>query len=232
MIRGEQLTAVIPVRSGSKGIPGKNLLKINGKTLIEHTIEKAKKSDFVDRVFVTTDDPKMYDIAKELDAAPPNLRPARLATDQAKTIDAAEHLLNDTDIHSGYIIVLQVTTPLWTLEDLNGLCIRFEQNSDADGIVSVIKHDTPHPEKLMKIDNGWLKSYMGGDTGIPRQNLPDVYALNGAFYLLSISKMRESQTFVPDQSIPFVMPPERSVNLDGPLDLALLKGLLGDVITH
>lgn len=230
MIRGEKLTAVIPVRSGSTGIPGKNLLKIEGETLIERTIKKAQKSSYVDQVWVTTDDPEMYKIADKFGAAPPNLRPAVLATAEAKTIDAVKHLLKDTDTDSGYIVLLQVTTPLWTVQDLDNLCKEFEDNKGANAAVSVVKHDAPHPNKVMKIDKGWLQSYLGNNVSVPRQSLPEVYALNGAFYLLSISKLKKDGKFVPDRSMPFVMPAERSVNLDGPLDLALLKGLLGDVI--
>ena len=232
MIRGEKLTAVIPVRSGSKGIPGKNLLKIEGETLIERAVKKAIKTSFVDHVFVTTDDSEMFKIAQEAGAAPSGLRPDHLATSDAKTIDAVEHLLNNVGVDTGYILLLQVTTPLWTVDDLNELCEKFEKYSEAEAIISVVKHDAPHPEKIMKIENGWLQTYLGGNTGVPRQSLPDVYALNGAFYMLPVSKMREARTFVPKQSIPFIMPPERSVNLDGPLDLALLKGLLGDVVSH
>jgi len=230
MIRGEQLTAIIPVRSGSKGIPGKNLIKIEGETLIERTIKKAKKSEYIDQIWATTDDPEMYRIADKFGAAPPSLRPPHLATGDAKTIDAVRHLLNDTNTHSGYILLLQVTTPLWTVEDLNKLCTAFEENKKADAIVSVVKHDAPHPEKLMKIDEGWLKSYLGRNPSVPRQSLPDVFALNGAFYLAALSKLIESESFVLDRTLPFLMPAERSVNLDGPLDLATLKGLLGDVV--
>lgn len=231
MIRGEKLTAIIPARSGSKGIPGKNLLKIEGETLIERTIKKARESDYVDNIWVTTDDPEMYSIAEKLGAAPPNLRPSHLATGDARTIDAVSHVLKDTNTSSGYVLLLQVTTPLWTIEDLNNLCRTFEENPDAEGIISVVKHDAPHPEKIMKIDHGWLQPYLGGNPSVPRQSLPDVYALNGAFYLASISNLTEEKGFILKKSIPFIMPAERSVNLDGPLDLALLKGLLGDIVS-
>ncbi len=230
MIRGKKLSAIIPARSGSKGIPGKNLLKIDGETLIERTINKAKQSSYVDEIWVTTDDPEMYRIAKKLGAAPPNLRPQHLATGDAKTIDAVNHVLTDTNTHSGYIVLLQVTSPLWTIEDLNDLCSDFENKNDANAIVSVVKHDAPHPEKIMEISDGLLQTYLGGATGTPRQQLPDVYALNGAFYLLSLANLKKNRSFIPEGSIPYIMPPERSVNLDNFLDLALLKGLLGDKV--
>jgi len=227
MIRGEPLTAIIPARAGSKGIPDKNLLKLNGKTLVERALIKAKNCNQINRVIVSTDDPRIFEIAKKMNAAPSVLRPAHLAGDRSKTIDAVFHLMENENINTGYILLLQVTTPLWTPEDLSGLIETFEQNYDSDAIVSVVKHDAPHPNKMLTIENGKLRSYLGSETGVARQSLPDVYALNGAFYLISISTLKKEKTFIPERSIPYIMPPERSVNLDGPLDLILLKALTG-----
>ena len=93
MIRNEPLTAIIPARGGSKGVPKKNLYRIDGETLVERAIRLARQSGRVDRVLVTTDDPEIYAIAKAHDAAPPSLRPSALATDDARTIDAVQHLI-------------------------------------------------------------------------------------------------------------------------------------------
>ena len=226
MIRNEPLTAIIPARGGSKGVPRKNLYRIDGETLVERAIRLARESGRVDRVLVTTDDPEIYEIAKALDAAPPSLRPKALATDQARTIDAVHHLIEDANVRSGYLLLLQPTSPLRRVEDLQTLCARLETQSDADAIVSVVRHDAPHPHKIMKIDGRYLRSFLGTLASVPRQSLPIVYALNGAFYLASQRIVIEQRTFMPERTIPFEMPPERSVNLDGPLDVLLLEALL------
>jgi len=226
MIRNEPLTAIIPARGGSKGVPGKNLYRINGETLVERAIRVARDSQRVDRVLVTTDDPEIFEIARALDAAPPSLRPASLATDQARTIDAVQHLIEDAQIEGGYLLLLQPTTPLRRADDLQRLCEQLEAHAEADAIVSVVRHDAPHPHKIMKIEGGYLESLLGTEANVPRQNLPAVYALNGAFYLAPHQVVVEQRTFMPKGTLPFEMPPERSVNLDGPLDLLLLKALL------
>jgi len=226
MIRGEKLTAVIPVRSGSKGIPNKNLYKIDNETLVERAIRLAKNSEKVDQIFVTTDDPEIFEIAKKLNATPPNLRPAELATDSALTIDAVKHVLQDAGITSGYVLLLQVTTPLRTLEDLSNYLAEFENNSDADAIVSVVEHSAPHPVKLLKKDGHFITPYIGKNPSVPRQQLETVYALNGAFYLTSLSIILTESTFLPEKTLAFEMPAERSINLDHPLDLVLLEALL------
>jgi CMP-N-acetylneuraminic acid synthetase len=226
MIRSERLTAIIPARGGSKGIPRKNLLRIEGETIVERAIRLARESGRVDRVLVTTDDPEIYELAELHDAAPPSLRPPHLATDLATTIDAVIHLIDDADVEDGYVLLLQPTSPLRTASDLDRLCKLFEANPEALAIASVVRHDAPHPNKIMTIDGGYLRSYLGTNPSVPRQSLPVVHAINGAFYLVPRQIVMEQRTFLPERTLPFEMPVERSVNLDGPMDLLLLEVLL------
>ncbi len=226
MIRGEYLTAIIPARKGSKGIPGKNLYRIQGETLVEKTIRLAQQSQQVDRVLVTTDDPEIYELAKNLNAAPPSLRPADLASDTSRTIDAVHHLIKDAGIQSGYILLLQVTTPLRTDDDLTKFLHEFEADPEAEAIVSVVEHDSPHPEKIMKMDGKYITTYIGNNPSVPRQTLPRVFALNGSFYLTSLEIIESQGTFLPRKTIAYTMPPEKSINLDTPLDMLLLEALL------
>ena len=226
MIRNEPLAAIIPARGGSKGVPKKNLYRIDGETLVERSIRLARASGRVDRVLVTTDDPEIYAIAKAHDAASPSLRPPALATDDARTIDAVQHLLTDAKVTGGYLLLLQPTSPLRTADDLKALCAQLEAHPEADAITSVVRHDAPHPHKIMKIEGAYLKSFLGTLASVPRQTLPVVYALNGAFYLAPHRVVVEQGTFMPERTLAYEMPPERSVNLDGPLDLVLLEALL------
>jgi CMP-N-acetylneuraminic acid synthetase len=226
MIRSEQLTAIIPARGGSKAIPRKNLLCIDGETIVERAIRLARGSGWVDRVFVTTDDPEIYAIAGKHDAAPPSLRPTKLATDLATTIDAVNHLIVDASINNGYILLLQPTSPLRTNEDLHALCRMFEANPEAEAIVSVVRHDSPHPNKIVTVNEGYIRSYLGTNPSVPRQSLPVVHAINGAFYIVRRRIVVEQQTFLPERTLAFEMPVERSINLDTPIDLLLMEALL------
>lgn len=227
MIRGEPLTVVIPVRGGSKGIPGKNLYRLGGSSLLERTIKLALHNASVDRVIVSTDDQEMFEIARRYDAAAPDLRPANLASDHAKTIDVLVDLIDTATISSGYILLLQVTSPLRNSADLAAVCNLFEQAaSSADAVVSLVAHDAPHPDKLQKIANGYVSSYTGSDSHVSRQLLPAVYAPNGAFYLTHRDIILTQRTLIPFRTIPYVMPPERSLNLDGLYDLILLEALV------
>jgi CMP-N-acetylneuraminic acid synthetase len=131
------------------------------------------------------------------------------------------------EIRDAYIMLLQVTCALRTLDDLNSFCKAFEDSIDtAQAIVSIIPHDSPHPDKIQKLENGYVTSYMGKESMIARQTLPKVYALNGAFYLTHTDILKTKKTFIPERTIPFIMPPERSVNLDTIQDVYILEALL------
>lgn len=226
MIRSKPVTAIIPARGGSKGIPGKNMRRIGTDTLLERTIKFASRAEEVDRILVTTDDQEMYDVAQRYGVAAPSLRPANLASDSATTFDAVAHLIEQADIGPGYILLLQVTTPLRTLDDLTGLAGLFENDGACESAVSICHHEGAHPEKLQRIEDGRLVSYMGVEAGRARQSMPDLYELNGAFYLIDRDTLLRDRTFLPSGTLPFVMPAERSANLDTMTDWLILDAML------
>jgi CMP-N-acetylneuraminic acid synthetase len=225
MIRGAPLTAIIPVRGGSKGIPRKNMRHVGGYGLLERTIRFAKNSARIDRTIVTTDDSEMHEIATRYNVQSPSLRPAHLASDSATTTAVVEHLLRECNVSEGYLLILQVTSPFRRLSDLESLCVAYEQ-SEADAIVSLAAIDEPRPEKLKRIIDGHIESYMGREFEGPRQALPQPYRLNGAFYLISLEAFSRERRFIPRGSIPFVMPEERSHNLDSMTDWNTMEAMI------
>lgn len=227
MIRGAPLTAVIPVRGGSRGVPGKNLYQLGGQTLLERTIRMTMSSDRIDRTIVSTDSPEMHEIARQHGVESDALRPSQLATETASTVDVVLHELDQADIARGFVLLLQVTTPLRTTGDLQEFFSTFEANQNSESIVSLAAHDAPHPDKIQTIRDGFVESYLGVESMVARQKLPKVYKLNGAFYLTSVASLRSGRSFLPSGStIPFIMPEERSINIDTPFDLVLLQALV------
>jgi CMP-N,N'-diacetyllegionaminic acid synthase len=225
MVRGETLTAIIPVRGGSKGIPGKNLKLVGGQSLLERAISFAKASPRIDRTIVTTDDAAMHEVAKRHGVASPNLRPAHLASDTATTAAVVGHVITECGIVGGYLLILQATSPFRSRADLEGLCASYE-NSEAEAIVSLTAIDEPRPEKLKRIENGRIVPYMGQSHEGPRQSLPQPYRLNGVFYLISLEAFRREERFLPANTIPFEMPEERSHNLDSKTDWKIMEAML------
>ena len=227
MVRNEPITAVIPVRGGSKGVPRKNLYRLGGTTLLERSILYAKASPRVDRVVVSTEDAEMYAVARRHGVEAPTMRPYELATDEASTIDVVRHLVETVPISRGYILLLQVTSPLRILDDVEQLCGILESgDATAQGVVSLVRHEAPHPDKIQSISDGFVRSYLGRESMVSRQLLPEVYALNGALYLTHRDVVINQGTLMPKGMLPYLMPAERSLNLDGPLDFFLLESLL------
>lgn len=226
MLSNLPLIAVIPVRGGSKGVPGKNLYSFQGQSLLERTIKYAQKSTRVDEVYVTTDDPKMHEIALSCRAKTIGLRPDYLSNDTAKSVDVVNHLLSKINVHQGYVCLLQVTSPLRTLADLEQACTYFESISIADSLVSVTKHDEPHPYKLLTLNDCFVEPFLGGEPSTPRQLLPNVYALNGLFYISSIKLLQQMNTFIGERCLFYEIEQMRSINIDTPLDIVTLEALV------
>src|SRR5690606_12646538 len=115
MYRDRRFLAVIPARGGSKGIPNKNIVDVNGKPLIQYTVEAALNSKYLDRIIVSTDSLEIAKVAKACGAEVPFLRPAELATDTSKTIEALLHAVREistSNLRYDYLVLLQPTQPL------------------------------------------------------------------------------------------------------------------------
>lgn len=226
MLRGRPLTAIVPARGGSKGIPGKNLHEIAGQSLLERAVRLGCRASRVDRTLVSTDDPKMHALAREFGVAAPALRPAALAGDQVRTEAVVEHLIAQADIAPGYVLLLQATSPLRTLADLEAACDLFEAQRQADALVSVCRHRGTHPAKMLTLDGALVRPFLERAYTGPRQALPQVWVPNGAFYIIDMEVLRTEATFLPERTLAFEMPPERSANLDTPPDLQVLEAML------
>lgn len=225
MLQNRPLTAIVPARAGSKGVVGKNLLKLGNHTLVERAVLLGQACDRVDRVLVSTDDDEMHRLAGKHGAATPSLRPEHLSSDTATTADVVRHLINETDIEGGWLLLLQPTSPLRTLDDLNAM-LNLAEAEGAQAVASVTAHEEPRPEKLLKLKDGVLEPYLQTRYEGPRQGLPQPYALNGAFYLVERDLFLETGSFLPPGIKAYVMPEERSANIDTPTDWAVMTAMI------
>ncbi|ABE52489.1 cytidylyltransferase domain-containing protein [Methanococcoides burtonii] len=218
--------AIIPARSGSKGIAGKNIRSLNGKPLICHTIEEAVKSRYLERVFISTDDPLIAKISKQCGAKIIN-RPAELAEDESPTINAIFHAIDtiknayDTEI----IILLQPTSPLRNAADIDKALDMF-MKTDCDSVISMCKVEHS-PYWSFKYEGDKFKSLFGNEClQMRRQELPEVYRPNGAIYITTIENLYKNNGFYCDKIIPYIMPAERSVDIDDEIDFKLAELLI------
>lgn len=224
--------ALIPARGGSKGIPGKNIAELCGKPLIAWTIDAARRARGIDRVVVSTDTPQIAEVARACGAEVPFMRPDELARDDTPGIAPPLHALRWLAEHEGYapsaLMLLQPTSPLRTDLDIEAAIDLFTR-SGADSVVSVTEvHHHPYLMKTRGPD-GRLQPFMTPDQPfVRRQDLPPLYALNGALWLIKSAVLLAREEWYTDHTLGYIMPAERSLDVDTPFDLRLAGLILGD----
>lgn len=218
MIGGRKVLALIAARGGSKGLPGKNILPVAGRPLLAWTVDAAHAARSVDRVVLSSDDEAIMAVARACGCEVPFRRPAALATDTATSIDVVIHAL---DTLPGYdlIVLLQPTSPLRTAADIDATCERLA-TIGAPACVSVCPVDqSPYWMYSLTADQGLVPIIAAPVAATRRQDLSPVYALNGAVYVANTTWLRRTRTFVTRETVAYVMPPERSIDIDTKADL-------------
>lgn len=218
---------IITARGGSKGIPRKNIKLLNGKPVIAYSIEPSISSDLIKNTYVTTEDIEISDVSKEYGAEIID-RPSHLAEDNSTSVDVILHALDYLEKNNNlpdFFVLLQPTSPLRSKEDIENSIDLFIKN-ECDALISVCEID--HTSMLsLTIENNFLKPNCNEDfLNTQRQELPDYYCPNGAIYITTPESLRKSKTFYPKKTIPYIMPKERSVDLDTEFDFKLTEFLL------
>ena len=182
------------------------------------------------KVIVSSDDKDIVRIAREYGATVPFVRPKELATDSSLAIDTVKHAVTFMEKEDGvsydYVAVLQPTAPMRTADDIDG-AIKKIMELGGDSLISVTDVGAYHPARMNRIVNDRLVSILDeGLTFIPKQDLPKVYIYNGAIYIARRGVIFEENSLRGKDCIAYIMPPERSVNIDTELDLTLAEALM------
>ena len=226
MIGGRSILAVITARGGSKGLPGKNIRPLAGKPLIAWTIEAAMRSRYIDRLIVSSEDEGIIAVARQWGCEVPFVRPAVLAEDHTPGVEPILHAVEAVPEPYDYVVLLQPTSPLRLTADIDG-CIERCCELFAPACVSVTEPDKS-PYWMYNLDEkGFLVPMTDlGYTSSRRQDLPRVYALNGAVYVAQTEWLKRRRSFLSPETAAFVMPRERAHDIDGELDLKICETLL------
>lgn len=217
--------AIIPARGGSVRMPRKNVAAFMGKPLIHWTVRAALDSGVVDRVFINTDDPEIASVGQAAGAECPFMRPAHLATSTATTFEVIAHMLDNLTLDVSHYALLQPTSPLRGPDDLRAaFALMIDQAAPA--VVSVTPFDIPWPV-LRRLDA--TRALQRVDT--PTSGLPS-HQLNGALYLGTPALLRATGSFTPPGTLPYVMPADRSVDIDTPLDFRIAEAIARSMPTR
>ncbi len=225
MIEGRRVLGLVPARGGSRGLPGKNLAPLGGRPLIAWTAEAAAGSSYLDRTVLSSDDEAILAAGREAGLEVPFVRPPELARDDTPAMDVVLHALDAVGERFDLLVLLQPTSPLRVAADIDACVERVAAGAPCCVSVTEPGHS---PAWMFTLGEGGAMRRLIPELAIParRQELPSVYALNGAVYAAETSWLRRERSFLAEGTVGYPMPPERSVDLDDDLDLALLEVLV------
>lgn len=220
--------AIIPARSGSKGLKDKNIKELSGKPLIAYSIECAQKSKVFDKIFVSTESPRYARIAEKFGADASFLRTEANSGDYAGSWDVVREVITHFEkvgVEFQNIMLLQPTSPLRNSEDVKN-CFQELQNKKANAIVSVTETDhSPLWCSRLDDDLNMDQFYKNKYLEMPRQLLPAYYRLNGAIYLVRREELDRKRMFE-EKCYAYIMPKERSIDIDTDFDFKMAEYLI------
>lgn len=231
-----QILALIPARGGSKGILRKNLRKLNGTSLVAHSVLAAKKSKLITRIIVSTDSEEIKNESLKAGAEVPFLRPKKLAEDHVLDLPVFEHALNflkeKENYQPDFVVHLRPTSPYRKGEWMDEAIQLLIKNPQADSVRSV-SEPGQHPYRVFRIDNnGFLLPVMQHEHPTPyllrRQDLPKMYFYNCVIDVTRPKTILEKKSMTGDKMLPYIMQPEDVIDIDSPQDLQIAEIILKD----
>lgn len=225
--------AIIPARSGSKGLPDKNIKLLCGKPLLAYSIDAAKESGLFQEIFVSTESEKYADIARECGASVPFLRSEATASDVSSSWDVVIEALNryrEMGLEFNTITLLQPTSPLRTGKDIQE-GYKMMESMGANAVIGVCEMDhSPLWSNTLPEDCSMKNFLCEKVKNKPRQALPVYYRINGALYIIKTEVLEHIQDIYSDSCFAYVMQREKSIDIDTELDFKMAEVILEDNI--
>jgi CMP-N,N'-diacetyllegionaminic acid synthase len=223
--------AIIPARSGSKGLKDKNIKLLSGKPLLAYTIEAARESGLFDEIIVSTDSQEYADIAKQWGATVPFLRSNELSNDTASSWDAVKEVIErykNLGTEFDTVALLQPTSPLRTSNDIiEGYNVM--KVKEANFVVGVCEMDhSPLWANTLPEDLSMENFIRPEVVKVPRQNIPTYYRINGALYIVKVDYLMKTPDIYADRSFALVMRKENSIDIDDQLDFTIAEVLISE----
>ena len=224
--------AIIPARGGSKGIPKKNIYNVAGHPLIYYSIQaakEAKEAGAVDRVIVSTDSEEIAAVARECGAEVPFIRPAALSSDKSKSADLMIHAVNfyrELGEYYDDVVLLQPTSPLRRGEDIIGAIALYDSRQGTSLVSCYREESVSQYNAYHRRDDMGIALHPDHNKGKRRQDLPELYVRNGAVFITDVQYLLTSDLVISDEPVIYVMPAERSMNIDTRYDMELTEWLM------
>ena len=222
MINGKTVMGITLARGGSKRVPRKNVIDVNGKPLIQYTIDEVKKSRYIDHYIVSTDDEDIKTLCRELEQTYFDRSPVE---DTQKSSDGLLEVLKTMD-KPDYIVEIMCTNPLKTVADIDDVIQKLDMTA-ADSVCSVVRVWDQHPSRVKFIERNKMLDFYPEELESRRQDLtPPAYIRNGSIYAMTWEQINVKGSRYDKDTVPYIMPEERTINIDEPIDLELARILL------
>ncbi len=235
LVKKLNILGITLARGGSKSIPEKNIADLNGLPLIYYTINEAKKSSLISDYIVSTDSKKIAKVARKFGAEIPFIRPKNISTDTASSLSGLQHAVNfmerKKNITYDYVIELMCTNPLKTLEDIDK-CIKKIVRSKSDSVIAMHQLEDHHPARIKKIVKDKIIDFCVDEKNESRrQDLkPKAYIRSGSIYCMKRDYlMKQNRRYGGSDSRPYILPKERTINIDTPYDLEIARLMILDL---
>jgi CMP-N-acetylneuraminic acid synthetase len=219
---------IIPARGGSKGVSRKNIRQVAGQPLIAYSIQSARASRHLTHFVISTEDDEIASVSRSF-GAEVLPRPIELAGDKTPMLPVVRAVFSTLEAKLGtrfdYGVLLQPTAPMRTAEDIDQ-AVTILRETGADSVVSVYRVYDHHPARMYRLENEKLVPLENEPAGRLRQDLPAVYHRNGAIYAFRRGLIDELDSLIGPDTRPYIMPEERSINIDNEIDLLLADLLL------
>lgn len=225
----DNILVVIPARGGSKGVPGKNIKLLNGKPLIHYTIEAAQGVFNNEQIIVSTDSQEIKQVAEQKGLIVPFLRPSELATDEAGSYEVLLHALSYAESMGRkpeIIILLQPTSPFRTAHHIKEA---LELYTPALEMVVSVKETKANPYYVLREEDedGFLVKSKES-TATRRQDVPKVWELNGAIYIINVKVLREKPLSEFSRVKKYVMGVVSSIDIDSEIDWLISESIVNE----
>jgi CMP-N,N'-diacetyllegionaminic acid synthase len=220
--------AIIPARGGSKGIPGKNILEICGKPLIDYSIESALQSVNISEIWVSSDDDKILKVARKSKEVLIHQRESKIAKDNSSIVDTIKAILSEYTQENipDAIILLQPTSPIRESKQIDEAISLLEVNTNMQSLISVCPMDDIHPARMYWKNGLSLEPILEKYEQTRRQEIPLAYYRNGSMYIVRTKAFLENNSLMVKPSIGFEMPESMMLNIDTPRDVLIAEPLI------
>jgi N-acylneuraminate cytidylyltransferase/CMP-N,N'-diacetyllegionaminic acid synthase len=232
MIHSKNVLAVVPARSGSKGLPGKNLRHLNGMPLVSYPIRAAVNSKFVDHVYCSTDSEEIASVAAKSGADASRLRPSELAKDETSSIEVvldAVSYFESQGLCFDYLVMLEPTSPMTEAQDIDfALESLISQQDRFENLITVSESIAGHPQFTFKLESDKsLSTYNGSKWKFKRrQELDKLFFQTGSLYISEMKALKLNKSFISARTMGFEVQKIQSFEIDDLIDFKIVEMLI------